>query len=241
MNDHPVPPDETPDLLIAEYVLGVLSREERDRVEAMIALEPRYQHAVAQWQGQFAEWLGQLPASSPPAGTWARIEQRVFADASPSPSRAADWWNSLGLWRWTTAALAAGLLASVLLLQQPASGPTSGSTSGPALLARLEQTDGTTLFAATINPGSRSVLFVSTHHADWPGKNAEAWVIAADGKPRSLGLLPANASTLLNVTPPLADLLASGAVLAVTLEPLNGSPSGQPTGPVVAQGKISSL
>ncbi|MEN4748239.1 anti-sigma factor [Pseudomonas sp. Ps21-P2] len=232
-----MPPDETPDLLIAEYVLGVLSREERERVEAMIVLEPRHQRALAQWQEQFAEWLGQLPASSPPAGTWGRIEQRLFAGASHSPSRVSGWWNSLGLWRWTTAALAAGLLASVLTLQQPVPRP----TSGPALLARLEQSDGTTLFAATINPGSRSVLFVNTGRADWPGKSAEAWVIAADGKPRSLGLLPANAPATLSVAPPLADLLASGAVLAVTLEPLNGSPSGLPTGPVVAQGKISSL
>lgn len=237
MNDHPVPPDETPDLLIAEYVLGVLSREERERVEAMIALEPRHQRALAQWQEQFAEWLGQLPASSPPAGTWGRIEQRLFAGASHSPSRVSGWWNSLGLWRWTTAALAAGLLASVLTLQQPVPRP----TSGPALLARLEQSDGTTLFAATINPGSRSVLFVNTGRADWPGKSAEAWVIAADGKPRSLGLLPANTPATLSVAPPLADLLASGAVLAITLEPLNGSPSGLPTGPVVAQGKICSL
>lgn len=237
MNEHPLPPDETPDLLIAEYALGVLDREERDRVEAMIARDARHQRALAQWQAQFAEWLGQVPASSPPAVTWRRIEQRLFAGSSHPPSRASGWWNNLGLWRWTTAALAVGLLASVLILQQPGSAP----ISGPALLARLEQSDGTTLFAATINPGSRSVLFVNTGRADWPGKSAEAWVIAADGKPRSLGVLPANASATLNVTPQLADLLASGAVLAVTLEPLNGSPNGQPTGPVVAQGKISSL
>ncbi|UZJ62094.1 anti-sigma factor [Pseudomonas sp. KU26590] len=228
-------PEENPDLLIAEYVLGVLSREERERVEAMIALDPRHQRALAQWQEQFAEWLGQLPASSPPLGTWSKIEQRLFAGASRSPSRASGWWNNLGLWRWTSAALAAGLLASVLTLQQP------GSGTGPALLARLDQSDGNTLFAATINPDRRGVLFVNTGHAEWPGKSAEVWVIAADGKPRSLGVLPANASATLNVTPQLADLLASGAVLAVTLEPLNGSPSGLPTGPVVAQGKISSL
>lgn len=241
MNEHPLPPDDNPDLLIAEYALGVLSHEERKRVEAMIALEPRHQRAMEQWQGHFAEWLGQLPASSPPAGAWDRIEQRLFAGARHSPSRASGWWNSLGFWRWTTAALAAGLLASVLILQQPVSGPTSGPASGPALLARLEQSDGTTLFAATIDPGRRSVLFVNTGRADWQSKSAEAWVIAADGKPRSLGLLPANVSTTLNVTPQLADLLAGGAVLAVTLEPLNGSPTGQPTGPVVAQGKILSL
>lgn len=237
MNEHPLPPDETPDLLIAEYALGVLDHQERDRVEAMIAREPRHQRAMEQWQAHFAEWLGQLPASSPPAATWRRIEQRLFAGASHPPSRASGWWNNLGLWRWTSAALAAGLLASVLTLQQPVSAP----ASGPALLARLDQSSGDTLFAATINPDRRSVLFVNTHHNDWPGKSAEAWVIAADGKPRSLGLLPANASATLNVTPQLADLLASGAVLAVTLEPLNGSPSGLPTGPVVAQGKISSL
>jgi anti-sigma-K factor RskA len=239
MNEHPVPPDETPDLLIAEYVLGVLGREGRERVEAMIALDPRHERTMAKWQAHFAEWLSQLPASSPPIGAWRAIEQQLFGSASRPPSRASGWWNNLGLWRWTTAALAAGLLASVLTLQQPVSGPQP--TPGPALLARLDQSDGNTLFAAAINPDRRGVLFVSTGHADWPGKSAEAWVIASDGKPRSLGVLPANASATLSVPPQLADLLASGAVLAVTLEPLNGSPSGLPTGPVVAQGKISSL
>jgi anti-sigma-K factor RskA len=33
----------------------------------------------------------------------------------------------------------------------------------------------------------------------------------------------------------------SNAVLAVSLEPPGGSPTGQPTGPVIANGKLASL
>jgi anti-sigma-K factor RskA len=35
--------------------------------------------------------------------------------------------------------------------------------------------------------------------------------------------------------------VSNEAVLAVSLEPLGGSPTGQPTGPVIANGKLASL
>ncbi|MHC8314658.1 anti-sigma factor [Pseudomonas sp. LB3P31] len=235
MNQNPLPPDDDPDLLIAEYVLGVLTGEERDRVQAMAARDPHYQNAIAAWQLHFAQWLQQIPESSPPQGSWQAIEQQLFPSDSRQQPRRAGWWDNLGFWRWTAATLAAGLLVAVFTLQPPSPG------LRPAMLARLEQSDGNTLFAATIPPDGRSVLFVPTRTADWQNKSAQAWVIAADGKPHSLGLLPANAAATLSVPSELAGALGSGVVLAVSLEPLNGSPTGLPTGPVIAQGKISSL
>ncbi|MBC8996333.1 anti-sigma factor [Pseudomonas sp. N40(2020)] len=235
MNENELPPDDDPDMLIAEYVLGVLTREERDRVQAMAALNPHYQSTIAAWQHHFAEWIAQVPESNPPADSWCAIEQQLFpSETSPQP-RSTGWWNNLRFWRWTATALAAGLLVTVFILQPPV------PNTRPAMLARLEQSNGYTLFTATINLDGRSVLFVRTRSADWENKSAQAWVISTDGKPHSLGLLPANAAVTLSVPSELAATLGDGAVLAVSLEPLNGSPTGLPTGPVIAKGKISSL
>jgi anti-sigma-K factor RskA len=43
------------------------------------------------------------------------------------------------------------------------------------------------------------------------------------------------------LTPALQQKLAQGAVLAISVEPAGGSPTGQPTGPVVATGDLKSI
>jgi anti-sigma-K factor RskA len=45
----------------------------------------------------------------------------------------------------------------------------------------------------------------------------------------------------INLPPDLAGRVASDMTLAVSLEPPGGSPTGAPTGPVIASGKLTSL
>ncbi|UFH51801.1 hypothetical protein [Pseudomonas sp. KNUC1026] len=61
MNEHGLPPADERDQLIAEYALGVLTGEERARVEAMAAQDPNVQAAIVAWQSHFDCWLDQLP------------------------------------------------------------------------------------------------------------------------------------------------------------------------------------
>ena len=62
-------------------------------------------------------------------------------------------------------------------------------------------------------------------------------MIPKDGKPRSMGVMPAGPMHL-EVARATAEMLAEGATFAVSLEPAGGSPSGLPTGPVIASGKL---
>lgn len=235
MNDHDLPPLDQPSLLIAEYALGVLSAAERTQVEELLQQDPGYQQQLAAWQRHFAEWLAEFPAVEPPAHVWHGIQQRLFAttDQPPEPPRP---WDNARLWRWTTVvALAASLVLAVLLVLRPA------QVAAPTLLARLEQSDGRLVFSATLQPDGGQVLFVPAGTSRWPGQSAEAWLITADGKPHSLGLLRDDAAVALTVPAGLAKAVAGGTVLAVSLEPPAGSPTGSPTGPVIAQGKIITL
>lgn len=235
MSEHGLPPADERDQWIAEYALGVLTSEERAQVEAMAAQDPEVQAAIDAWQSHFDGWLDQLPSASPPAQVWQAINTHLFAAIPDEPGKQPGLWRNARFWRWASAAMAACLLASVIALVQPT------HPAAPAMLARLEQNDGNTLFAATVQADGRSVLFVPTRPAAWQGRSAQAWVIAGDGKPRSLGLLPPDAAAALAVPAELANALGEGTILAVSLEPLNGSPTGLPTGPVIAQGKISAL
>ena len=69
----------------------------------------------------------------------------------------------------------------------------------------------------------------------------ELWLIPADGKPRPLGLLRADSAVTITIPAELAAQTVSNAVLAVSLEPPGGSPTGLPTGPVIATGKLTNL
>lgn len=234
MNDD-IPPNDRHALLIAEYALGVLSAEERLEVEELVRREPAYQAQLAAWQRHFADWLDEFPVVEPPAHVWHGIQQRLFPMEQPAPEPKRRW-NDPRLWRWTSGlALAAALVLALLVLLRPV------QVATPALLARLEQSNGSLAFSVTLQGNGQQLLFVPAGKPDWPDRSAEAWIITADGKPHSLGLLQDATAVTLTVPAGLAPALTPGAVLAVSLEPRTGSPTGAPTGPVIAQGKIIAL
>ena len=73
-----------------------------------------------------------------------------------------------------------------------------------------------------------------------PDQALELWLVASDGGPPPRSARPAGSpgrglSRLSAVATPAE---AETAVLAISLEPPGGSPTGLPTGPVVYQGKI---
>src|SRR5262249_39934617 len=108
------------------------------------------------------------------------------------------------------------------------------------------------MFVAVLNsPEAQPRLVVSMHSPDeisvrmvqpWKsmeGKDLELWVLAKDGTPRSLGLVPNRMGEMKMPMPP-GDLRMRGAVaLAVSMEPEGGSPTHQPTGPVLCSGPIA--
>jgi anti-sigma-K factor RskA len=73
-----------------------------------------------------------------------------------------------------------------------------------------------------------------------PRHSHELWVIPAGGKPRSLGVMPDARQTHMQLADALAELMQEGATVAISVEPRGGSPTGSPTGPVVASGALRS-
>ncbi len=100
---------------------------------------------------------------------------------------------------------------------------------------------GRALVTASLDTGRSSVVVSPVASEDLDGRVPELWLIPADGTPRSLGLIDLGGVQKVSVSPTLLKLVAEGAVLAVSLEPAGGSPTGLPTGPVVATGKLTNL
>ena len=73
------------------------------------------------------------------------------------------------------------------------------------------------------------------------GRSLELWAIPVEGKPVSLGLIPRDGDGRIVLSQSQQQLIRIPVVLAVSLEPQGGSPTGQPTGPVLYQGPLASL
>jgi len=218
------------DLLAAEVALGVLAETERADAAARIARDRVFARLVAQWEERLAPWAGEVAPVAPPTAVWDRIATVLPAE---TPTRAGIW-DNIAFWRnlALASALAAACLAIVAYL---------GISGQPTPLLATIEGRGTRAFVATIDARRRTVTVIPAAYAADATRVPELWLIPADGKPRSMGLLPANRPVTLTVPAKLAKFTRRDAMLAVSLEPPGGSPTGQPTGPVIASGKLTSL
>jgi anti-sigma-K factor RskA len=218
MTDAPLTPMENDDALAAEYVLGVLDLAERAEAEARIKRDPAFAALVSNWEARFAGLNdGFDPAPAP--NLLPQIEARLFPKPAPVPGKARF---GLGFGWLSGAAVAAVLaLASIATLAPPR----------PELVATLATADNRLSYQVTHFGGTLQV----TRTAGVPavtGQVHELWIIAPDAGPVSLGLLDDQPLVITYPAPP------EGYVLAVSIEPEGGSPTGQPTGPVILTAKI---
>lgn len=238
MSDRTDPPDD--DVLAAELALGVLGGAERVRADRRRRQDPAFARAVEEWEDRLGPMLAAVEPVPAPSGVWDRIDAdlsrvlRVQTALAPRAEARARDGRVSGLWRWFglgSFGLATASLAALLVVAQP------GPPAEP-LTASLAGETGPPLYTAVVYPGATSATLVPVAVGADPLHAHELWLLAPDGEPLSLGVL-AQEGTLRVTIPPA--LLAKGGVLAITREPPGGSPSGKPTGPVVAKGALQSI
>ncbi len=230
-----------PDLrnrLASEYVLGTMRGRARRRFQEYLKRDADLRTEVARWEAHLTPLADRLPDVEPPARVWSRIEAQIDRSISGAP-KASGFWGSLGFWR--TLGLGASGVAAALLVafvtRQPVLSPVPIEQE-PMLTAVLaednnearvyiEQPKSNVLMVKMVKPWKRN-----------PGVAHELWVIPKEGVPRSLGVINSADDTRINVAG-LDMKLANGALLAVSVEPPGGSPSGAPTGRVVCKGSIA--
>ncbi len=96
--DHIAPEDESR-VLAAEYVLGVLSAEERRAVEARMAEQASFAREVEDWEERLGGMASYVSPATPPAHTWFRIQASLGAQPLTTAIPAPSIWQSLTFWR----------------------------------------------------------------------------------------------------------------------------------------------
>jgi anti-sigma-K factor RskA len=233
--------------LAMDHALGGGSRAERKAAELRLLSDPEFRAAVERWQVMLAPLDDVTPGIAPPPSVWAGIAAEIEPQprrAAPQPAVSGGWWNSVGLWRGLAFGGPVLAAVAVAVLVQPgavAPGVPTEVAGGPALVATLADADGKPLIAAAYDPTSGQVRFAPVAASDQAtgGKVPELWVIEGKNPPRSLGVIDIAAGRSQAIPRDRLAGLKPGAVLAISIEPTGGSPTGAPTGPVIATGKLS--
>ncbi len=222
--------------LIGEYVLGLLGEPEATEVRELIEADRDAARMALEWEAHLLELADELPAQIPAPNTWERIQQSLGwapANNHVADSATARWWNSLGLWRLTTGALALLVLLSWLpgVLRDQAPGAATynavlqapGEAASPGWVVNVDSEGTLSLQSLVVDqvPEDRSVQF---------------WTLIdpAEG-PRSLGLIEPGERVTLSAEQ--IGAVQAGQLFELTLEPAGGSPLDRPTGEVLYIGR----
>ncbi len=225
----------------AEYVVGVLDVSETRAVRVRARSEPALAAAIVAWEIRLAPLAAAIPPVAPPTALWQRIEARIAAvpeepanDAEPGaqPTAVTPAPRPRGLRAWQAATVlalaAAAVFAGIAFLP-------SAPPGGPPLAVIAPIGAPQTAFVAQARPDGTVVLTAVMPAEVPPGRDLELWILPPGAKTVApLGVLPATGRTLRLPTVP-----AAGTQLLISLEPRGGSPTGQPTGPVLYKGTLT--
>lgn len=234
------------DALAMDFALGALDGPALRAAELRLRRDPDFAADVARWQADLGPLADVVAPVAPPAATWAAVERELFRGPVTAPAPAAvargasaalRLWRGLALGTSAVAAVALGLLAS-----RPDAAPTVVTAPpGNLLAASMASTDAAkaVLITATYDPSRGAVILTPAAKDASRGLTPELWVIVGKAPPRSLGLIDLKDPQAHVVPRALRAQLTGGATLAISLEPAGGSPTGLPTGPVVAAGTLT--
>jgi anti-sigma-K factor RskA len=225
------------EVIAGEYVLGVLSAEDRRKVEARLAKDRQFAAMVNRWEENLSTFNDDYETLQPPPRTYSAIEQRILGTAPPdaafSGKVAGGFWNSLALWR--SLALAS-LVTSIGLALSMSAQMTPRPMSGGRLVADLAGENAAINLVARYDEANGALRITPVAAGKEKEKSLELWLVEEGKSPVSLGVLPQTGEGELAVPAVMRGRLVQGAVLAVSVEPFGGSPTGSATGPVIASG-----
>ena len=222
------------DVAAAELALGVLDGEERAAALRRVLAEPDFAREVERWRAHFilmVDGVAEVPA---PAGLYDRIEARI-----DGPKRAVNPWKPTAI----AASLAALAMTAVAL--RPVEAPVA-PTPTPQIVASAPMVAAMVL---TGNGGSQPAIYdAATGRVKMPGpmpipsgKSAQLWAIEGQSAPRPLGTFHATGPGVFEAEAKTGAVIKPGTTLAISIEPIGGSPTGAPTGPVIATGALAKV
>jgi anti-sigma-K factor RskA len=215
-----------------EYVLGLLDAGEQTEVEAEMDRDAELRAAVAASRERFLPLDTEIEPAAVNEALWGRIEaglpQQAAATSAPATSAAND--NGRSGWRIAAiSAIAASLLLAVGLALSLM------RTVEPVVIAVLVNEAGEVQAVVEDFGNENASVRLLSDFAVPADKTIQVWTLPSrEMGPVSLGLVSGSRSTSLHG--PSLPAPKDAQLYEITLEQAGGSPTGRPTGPILAKG-----
>ena len=247
------------DALAAEYVLGTLAGGARRRFDAWLKQDPALRITVNEWETRLTPMAADIEAVQPPERVWERVSKAIAPKPASTKASGASLWDNLAFWRGFGLTAATGFAALMVFVGvrppeivervkvvervvERAVTVSDGSIAhNPSYVAALKDGKGNTMLMiyAGRKAGEMWVKFMGDSMP--VDASLELWGLDMHGNPKSLGLVKAMGKNMIKL-PDIADKsLHEYKKLAVSMEPMGGSTSGKPTGPVMYSGECMTM
>lgn len=239
-------------VFIGEYVLGALSDSDQQEAHALLAEDPVAEKISFVWEEEFLHFLNQLILETPPDALWVRIKQLTTTekDTHTDTQELADelqltqdqtnaqgnWdkflltmrrcWISRNFWRFFSLGLVILMLA--LLIIRPLENPIRNA----AVLSSTTQANQVGFIVKQTNK-----LFIQpVVHQKLDSKiRLQLWHRDSQGLTHPLGVVDSSQDTVF----PRYNLLKTGDLLLISIEPAGPHLSNSITGQIIYQGLVA--
>ncbi len=210
--------------LSSAYVLGTLSAKARIRYKQLLMEHDDLQENVWLWEQHLNQLGTKLPPIEPDKKVWETIQKRLgFIESNQAEMPRLSWWQKLLSPQFLFINLF--LMASLFLLWQNLQ-KTDLLISEPRI-AIVQNDQAQALWSIALQSDGIKVQAMEKL-TQYSANDYQLWMIVEQqAAPISLGLLPQNGELLLAKSDVFDQYDIK--VLAISLEPLGGSPNGQPT------------
>jgi anti-sigma-K factor RskA len=226
------------ELLAQRFVLGTQRGAARRRYASLIDNRADIRRAVNYWEERLTPLAWGLEPIRPSELLWQRICRELEIAASPErgkPDGRAEAWKAIAaMFALVAIGMAGGWWRAAQRPPEVVTETVIERVPEQVAVALFTNDDGEPLWLTRIAPDSGElVVLVVTGVAARPDNDYELWALTDAGIPVSLGLLPQTGQRTVALGTVALDALENSSTLAVSLEPLGGSPEAAPTGPVL--------
>lgn len=225
--------------LAARYVVGTMSRRARRRFGLLMDEDQVIAAAVYALEERLLPMAWNLRPVPPSELVWRRIANKAGIGQPTGHRKRLP---------WLSAAMTAALAVAAIGWWHSASRPPVVETITETVIEQIpvepaigiiEDADGNTLWVARLYGDLERVdISVQTAPEQQRRNDYQLWLLRDDGTPVSVGLLPQVGDATIDVDSSVVAALARSQTIAVSLEPLGGSPEPVPTGPVLFTGAL---
>lgn len=229
--------------LAQRYVLGIMSYRARRRFSQILEQYPEARESVIAWEERLQPLLISLDPVKPSELVWQRISKELNQQPVIKQQNSASLMGgfkaaaiamltitlgvtSLGWWQASNQIPETIIETVEIVRPEPAAVAVLGNAESSFWVARIYHQ------SARLDLSTQGTVEIK---AD---KDYELWAIQDDGTPVSLGLLPKTGKISIALNATALAAISRSELLAVSLEPLGGSPQPVPTGPVLFSGEL---